>query len=590
MTTNPVSDGYVEVASLNPPKSNKLRRTLAFAASIAAVAVGVVLIIALTSDGSSAAPETADEGTSRCTGDSCLSDRPGGTPFVHEPNCPVLAFCRDSYVSQDATTKQADLMKKIREDNTSGPEASASDLMGIVDPAGLVDQNSNPFKYAIEWLLSGVGNLVLNAISSGLDVRTTFSIGLDWQPLKNVYTTGDQMEAGRAKAIHAVGVTGAVRFDTSSADPHPFTGLLSEGFDGIVRFSSAVPISRGSTKKKYIFFGEDIIKTPFMVAPGLGLKALVDGNESADLVSMWHLDGSPGEWNFFAHEFSTVVPGSSQTALKLVGKHFEDASMCPSHVSLLGFAEASNAGRVDTPFAPYSLVFVPNAALKKSFDDMVKDGYSPSEVHACEKSSECPDVIETLTTLKAGQHLYTIYAIAGPEVEAWRGEAGRYEVFDPTKPAEGVYKIGDLTLTSVLGKKALDRSKFGDVNLFFRHRLFEDGVLNNFCEHGKNWMPYMRFSTPLLSRNYPTCSVGGNDDDGTDTTQRKEFTCRLLFRAQAIYPECFDKVVDVWNNGGFFPFERDFDEIRADKWLKDCGLDTRPKNSNSRGMVERSYS
>jgi len=484
-------------------------------------------------------------------------------------------------------------MKKVREDTTSGPEANISDQIGILDPSGMVDPDSNPFLYAFQLLISKVGTCILNAISQGLDVRTTFGIGLDWQQLKADYLSGDQIEGGRVKAIHAVGVTGTVTLDTSTADAHPFTGMIKEGFEGIVRFSSAVPITRGTTKKQFVFFGPEEVKTPFVVAPGLGLKALINGQESADLVAMWHLDGQAGEWNFFAHEFSTVVPGSNQFALKLVGKHFEDASKCPSHISLVSFASVTQDGSaVQVPNVPYSLVFVPNSDLKSRFDSMVQDGYQPNEVHACEDASKCPDVLNSLATIPTGQVLYTVYALAGPDVQAWRGEAGRYETFDPTKPASGLYRIGELKLTSVLGENTgLQRSNFGDTGLFFRHRLFEDGALNAFCLHGQNWMASMRTSTTVLSRNHPTCSIGGNDDDGSDTDSRKALACRFLFRSKAAFPDCFSKVVDLWNSGAFFPFPRDFETLDDESdWLNWCGVDERPKNSASRNMVEKSFS
>lgn len=587
------NDEYIAVdsqAAFLPtvPKS-KARKTLTLAASFVAIAVGVVLIVALTHDYKLSAKVDSDDGRPVSRSD----DRPEGTPFIHTPSCPVLQFCNDGYKTLDASSKQRELMLKAREDLTSGPEAGISDQIGILDPSGLVDPNANPFVYAFQLLLTKVGTSILNAISKGLDVRTTFGIGLDWQKLKNDYLTGDEIEHGRPKAIHAVGVVGSVTLDTSSAEPHPFTGMFKEGFKGIIRFSSAVPITRGTTKKRFVLFGPEEVKTPFVVAPGLGLKATITGKDSADLVAMWHLDGQPGEWNFFAHEFSTVVPGSNQVALKLVGKHFEDASKCPSHISLVSFASFTQDGQeVDVPNTPYSLVFVPNKDLKQRFDDMVNDGYLPSDVHACEDESKCPDVLNSLTEIAAGQLLYTVYAITSPDIQAWHGEAGRYETFDPTKPSEGLYRIGELKLTSVLGENTgLTRSKFGDTGLFFRHRLFEDGVLNAFCLHGQNWMPNMRTSLPVISRNYPTCALGGNDDDGTDTQPRKDIACRLLFRAKAVFPDCFSKVVDLWNSGGFFPFARSFDRIEDEaEWLDWCGSDDRPKSADSRNMVEQSFS
>tara|TARA_B110000305_G_C18793459_1_gene339396 strand:+ start:202 stop:339 length:138 start_codon:yes stop_codon:yes gene_type:complete len=41
----------------------------------------------------------------------------------------------------------------------------------------------------------------------------------------------------------------------------------------------------------------------------MGLKFLRDGQDSANLVSMFGLDGQPGNWNFFAHDFTNHIAG-----------------------------------------------------------------------------------------------------------------------------------------------------------------------------------------------------------------------------------------------------------------------------------------
>jgi len=78
----------------------------------------------------------------------------------------------------------------------------------------------------------------------------------------------------RKKYIHSVAAHGKVRFVSSGN--HPFTGIFKGADHGIIRLSSAAePTADG--------------KQP--LAPGMGLKFLRDGVDSANLVSMWSVNG-----------------------------------------------------------------------------------------------------------------------------------------------------------------------------------------------------------------------------------------------------------------------------------------------------------
>ena len=100
------------------------------------------------------------------------------------------------------------------------------------------------------------------------------------------------MQRARPKFIHSVGVTGHVKFIPNRNAQH-FTGLFREGGDyGIIRFSSANKPDKSSQP----------------LAPGFGLKFLRDGIDSANLVAMLGVDGQPGEWDFFANDFTTHIP------------------------------------------------------------------------------------------------------------------------------------------------------------------------------------------------------------------------------------------------------------------------------------------
>ena len=100
----------------------------------------------------------------------------------------------------------------------------------------------------------------------------------------------------RPKFIHSVGVTGHVQFVPSRNAKH-FSGLFSHGADyGIIRFSSAAKPVEASQP----------------LAPGFGLKFLRNGIDSANLVAMLGVDGQPGEWDFFANDFTNhIAPAKS---------------------------------------------------------------------------------------------------------------------------------------------------------------------------------------------------------------------------------------------------------------------------------------
>ena len=58
------------------------------------------------------------------------------------------------------------------------------------------------------------------------------------------------------------------------------------------------------------------------MAPGLSLKLLRDGIYSANLVALYSVNGTPGDWNFFKKDFSNHIPAATGAALKAVGLKF----------------------------------------------------------------------------------------------------------------------------------------------------------------------------------------------------------------------------------------------------------------------------
>lgn len=54
----------------------------------------------------------------------------------------------------------------------------------------------------------------------------------------------------------------------------------------------------------------------------MGLKFLRDGVDSGNLVSMYSVDGQPGDWNFFSKDFSTVLAAATGVNTLVLSKKF----------------------------------------------------------------------------------------------------------------------------------------------------------------------------------------------------------------------------------------------------------------------------
>jgi len=121
-------------------------------------------------------------------------------------------------------------------------------------------------------------------------------------------TPGDEMPKTifgnvRTKYIHSVGNVGRVKFVTNHA--HPFTGVWEGAEHGMIRLSSAAKPTDSQP-----------------LAPGMGLKFLRDGVDSAVLVAMYSVNGTPGDWNFFEKDFKNHIEAASGAALRAVATKF----------------------------------------------------------------------------------------------------------------------------------------------------------------------------------------------------------------------------------------------------------------------------
>ena len=138
--------------------------------------------------------------------------------------------------------------------------------------------------------------------------------GIFIEPMNPTFAqAGDVFKQGlfgqRTKYIHSVGAHGKVTLN--SFGNHPFTGIFQGADKGIVRLSSAAKPEKGT-------------KAP--LGPGMGLKFLRDGMDSANLVAMYSVNGQPSEWNFFEHEFKNHIAPASGAALNAVAFKFSQAT------------------------------------------------------------------------------------------------------------------------------------------------------------------------------------------------------------------------------------------------------------------------
>ena len=157
-----------------------------------------------------------------------------------------------------------------------------------------------------------------------------------------LYQEGDELPVAwtgntRQKYIHSVGTVGKVEFVPQE---NSYSGLFQGASNGIVRISLAAEPSA------------DVLNT----APGLGLKFLRDGVESANLVAMYGVDGQES-WNVFANDWSNHIPPATGPLVAL-GAKFATATPYIQQVGLSDWAEMGESGMAEAEVNyPYKLVF-----------------------------------------------------------------------------------------------------------------------------------------------------------------------------------------------------------------------------------------
>merc|ERR1719251_513577 len=283
-----------------------------------------------------------------------------------------------AYIAKTAAEKNAIIAANVIEDTTPG------DWYGILEMPGLFTESMCP---------------TLRAPGDELP-----------------FEEGIISDGTRYKYIHTVGAVGQVEWRDLGG--HSYSGIFSGATKGVVRFSLAKEPSPPALN----------------TAPGMGLKFLRDGMDSANLVAMYSVNGQES-WNFFANDFTNHVGPGGLDLVPLEIK-FSEATNYVAEVALSDFARyGQSGGQISEPKFPFMLRFHPTGELSFS-DDYVRP------------------FTEDLTSIPAGSTLYEVYAWDNPE------------------GLNGVEKhIANLVLTS-----DMVTSLWGDSHLFFRHQDMAEDV------------------------------------------------------------------------------------------------------------------
>ena len=226
--------------------------------------------------------------------------------------------------------------------------------------------------------------------------------------------------ARRTKYIHSVGVVGKCSFVSNGS--HPFTGIFEGADYGLCRLSSAAQPSASQP-----------------LAPGLSVKFLKDGIESADTVALWSVNGTPGDWNFFLKDVFNHIVAPTGLALEALADKFATYTDQSQEVGSSVFSRSGQDGKTVSPNGgvfPWKLRFHPHVSVQNLIPNELQGTDYMAYVHQLE------------TSVPADATIYDVYA------------------YDKPPPLGGVETmIGSLKLNG-----SLTTSKWGDQNLFFKHQ------------------------------------------------------------------------------------------------------------------------
>ena len=112
-----------------------------------------------------------------------------------------------------------------------------------------------------------------------------------------------------SKVIHTVGAVGRVEW--RDVGGHNYSGIFKGAQHGLARCFPFFLV-KYDLKQHRLSLALEPDTEKLNTAPGMGLKFLRDGVDSANLVAMYSVDGQES-WNFFKNDFSNHIPESGGT-------------------------------------------------------------------------------------------------------------------------------------------------------------------------------------------------------------------------------------------------------------------------------------
>ncbi len=294
---------------------------------------------------------------------------------------------------------------------------------------GAADRDSLPADY-LSWTASEKQDFLWNQriLSTQYDQLPALQkidvIGLFFTVLNTkMDSLSDEAPPHWKKAIHAHASVAKILFVPTAETP--FTGLFKGADYGLLRLSlTGEPTDRG-------------------VAPGLAIKFLIDGKPSANFSALVSLDGQGNNYNFFANEFSNIVPVSKHLGPKLINLIFRRASRFPRKLDLQNLGAIRQDGQLEaSPYYPVRIFLVPNSIVQ----------FAESPPH---------DFRSDLATIPAGTFLFAVYGVDSGNPEDTS--------VDQLEDRQNTQLIGYIATTS-----EFVASDYGDRRLFFRHQRFQN--------------------------------------------------------------------------------------------------------------------
>jgi len=149
----------------------------------------------------------------------------------------------------------------------------------------------------------------------------------------------------RTKYIHSVGVVSKCKFVSNGI--HPFTGIFEGADFCFCRLSSAAKPTDSQP-----------------LAPGLSLKFLRNGQASSDVVALYSVNGTPGDWNFFSKDLSNHIPGATGLALDALADKFAIYTNHIQEVGLSNYSDYNQDGDKTANIFPFKLRFHPHSSIQ----------------------------------------------------------------------------------------------------------------------------------------------------------------------------------------------------------------------------------